>query len=116
VIPKGHVRGHKIWILLKGALEIPDQDIMARSPACFGTSWLRYLDSTEVLNDDVIAKGDVSVALIKTKKIESVIGTALSTVCSYNMVLNTLDKIYLFKFFPPSKRASIITQLEPVTF
>jgi CRP-like cAMP-binding protein len=73
------------------------------------------MDSEEEVTEDVVASGDTLVAPIDIQVIEQAIGVVLPSITAYNQLLETLDKIYLFKCLPHSKRASIIPQLERVT-
>jgi cGMP-dependent protein kinase len=111
VIPQGHPKGAKLWVVLKGALGPNGFRIEAETLACLGEQSLSE-GATGAFAEALLAIGDqVHIAEIERAKFEECIGGGITQATVNNEALSVLKRVPLLRGLAPDRLPVLIQAL-----
>ena len=111
VIPLGHPKGAKLWVVLKGALGPSGFRIVAETLACLGEQSLSE-GAVGTFAEALLAIGDqVHIAEIEKSQLEECIGGAISQATVNNEALSVLKRVPLLHGLGPDRLPALIPAL-----
>ncbi|CAG9314120.1 unnamed protein product [Blepharisma stoltei] len=114
IIPKGTMKGLKLWIVLKG-LAATASGWKYGNLTCIGDKELLMTPGSE-FSDDIVAEIETDISEISKETIENCIGGNLREITTTNDLQEILQNVYLFAGLDFSKHKELKNSLNTVFF
>ncbi|CAG9333323.1 PKG_5 [Blepharisma stoltei] len=115
IINKGMPKGHKLWLVVKGAVIAEESGKRILSLHCIGDEELINPIQSNY-EENYIAEGSVDIEEISRAEFETCIGGKLNNIKSHNEVLKIMRNVQLFRALPTNKLESLVNMIYVQTY